>query len=180
MKRLFVAVPLTQEAKEKIKPLLQELQETGADIKVVSPENIHVTLFFLGDVDEQRIPRIIMALSSLQQKQFTVSLRGVGIFPPAERINVLWIGVENGGLTPLMKKVRQLLGEVRFEKGGEAPHATLARVKSGRNKEKLQELVHKYQHASFGEMSVNKIILYESELTNEGPIYEIIKDFWLQ
>lgn len=174
MKRLFVAIPVTEEIKESIWPLIQELRISGADLKLVSVENLHFTLKFLGNVDEDKILEIIKKLSAIKQNKFSISLRAVGVFPSPERIKVVWIGIESVELISLVKKINQSLNYVRKEEHEETPHLTIARVKSGRDKAKLQKIVEQYQNTLFGEMKVDKIILYESELGKEGPKYKVV------
>jgi len=71
------------------------------------------------------------------------------------------------------------LNYIRKEEREEIPHATLARVKSERNKEKMQETVKKFSSENFGEMAVDRIILYESELTSEGAKHTVVKEIRL-
>ncbi len=179
MKRLFMAVPVTEEIKEKIKLLFQELAESGADLKLVSVENMHFTLKFLGKVEESKIPEIVEKLSRLHQKPFSLSLRGVGVFPSLERIKVVWVGIESVELIVLMKEINQTLNYIRKEEREEKPHLTIARVKLGKNKEQLQKVVEKYKNTLFGEMVADTIVLFESELRKEGPKYSVMKEFTL-
>lgn len=97
MKRLFVAVPVSEAIVKKVKPLLSGLSETGADLKLVSLSQLHFTLKFLGDVDKKKISDIERKLAEIAGKinKFEVSLQGVGVFPSLERINVVWIGAKN-------------------------------------------------------------------------------------
>ena len=182
MKRLFVAVPVSGEVKDRIKPVLAELSETAADLKLVSFFNLHFTLKFLGDIAEEKIPVIKKKLQKIADDYNTVEVRikGVGVFPSLEKINVIWIGLEGSSLVPLMKAVNKELGDVK--KNGleeEIPHLTIARVKTGRGKEKLQEFVKSFEKKEFGTMMADKLILYESELTPEGHIYRKVIEFKL-
>ena len=177
MKRLFLAVPVSAELKEKIVPVLQQLSETGADLNVVSEENLHLTLKFLGGVEEKSIPKIIKNISALHQQPFSLTLCGVGVFPAVARIRVIWIGIQDSALVSLMKKINQALNFIRSREQEETPHLTLVRMKSGKHTDEVQQLVEKYQHTFFGAMRVDRIILYESELGREGPKYTIMKEF---
>lgn len=180
MKRLFVAVLVSEEAKEKIKPLLSELSKTSADLKLVSLSHLHFTLKFLGDVDKKQIPEIEERLAGIagKIKGFEISLKGAGVFPPMERISVLWIGVEDSELVSLMKAVNKELDFVRKnDHEEEVVHLTIARVKSSRGKKELQEFVKKFEKKEFGTMKVDKMILFESELKKEGPEYKVVKEF---
>lgn len=179
MKRLFVAIPISEEVKAKIKPALAGLQITGADLNLVSLENIHFTLKFLGNVDENKIKEIEEKLSALEQAHFSIKIKNVGVFPSYERIKVIWIGAESPELIPLMKKINQELNYIRNEDQEEISHLTIARVKSGKNKEALKAYLQTIQNQEFGEMVVNHFVLYESELTPADPIYQVLKEFKL-
>ncbi len=181
MKRLFVAVPVSEEVKEKIRPLFQLLKATGADLNTVAPENLHFTLKFLGDVEESRIQEIVERLSARLGKKFTLRVQGLGTFPSLERINVVWAGVGSGdqALLTLTKEVNQLLNYIRKDEREEIPHLTIARVKSGKNKDKVREIVERNKAMVFGTMDVDKFLLYENELGTGGPVYRTIKEFIL-
>ena len=181
MTRLFVGVPVSDEIKERIKPLFDELNEIGADLNLVSLENLHFTIKFLGDVNEEKTEEIKDKLSEVVKIFFTVKLKQVGTFPSLQRINVIWIGTDSQELVSLMKEVDEKLDYIKkndFEQ--EVAHLTIARVKSGKNKLELQEFVKKFEQEEFGEMIINKMILYESELTPAGPKYKVVKEFYLQ
>src|SRR3989344_5310912 len=100
MKRLFVAAEVSEEVKDRIKPVLDELSQTGADLKLVSLSHLHFTLKFLGEVEEKKIQEIEKKLAGIAEKTkgFEVSVKGVGVFPNLERISVVWVGVENSSL----------------------------------------------------------------------------------
>src|SRR3989344_4868697 len=182
MKRLFVAVPFSEEAKDRIKPVLKELSETGADLKLVNLFHLHFTLKFLGDVDEKKILEIEKKLTGIAEKNkaFEIFLRGVGAFPSLEKISVVWIGVEDSELVSLLKKVSKDLAFVRKnDHNEEAAHLTIARVKTGRKKEMLQEFVEKFEKKDFGRMRVDKLVLFESELRREGAVHKVVREFEL-
>ncbi|MBI2666431.1 RNA 2',3'-cyclic phosphodiesterase [Candidatus Woesearchaeota archaeon] len=179
MKRLFIAIPLSEEAKEKIKQVKSDLQESGADLRSVASENLHFTVKFLGNIQESKIDEIAKKIDDLQLSSFSIQARGVGVFPSVEHIQTIWVGAENGTLTLLLKKVNSLF-DYQHARKEDTPHATLARVKSEKNKEKLKEVVKRFSQTNFGEIKVEKIILYESELTPQGPVYKIIKEIFLK
>ncbi|MDP3698875.1 MAG: RNA 2',3'-cyclic phosphodiesterase [Nanoarchaeota archaeon] len=182
MKRLFVAVLVSEEVKERIKPVVDELSKTGADLKIVSLSHLHFTLKFLGDVDEKKIPEVTKRLAGIAErmKSFEISLKGVGVFPCMERISVVWIGIEDSELVSLMKKVSKELAFVRKnDHEEEIAHLTIARVKSTRNKKELQEFVKRFEKKEFGRMIVDKLILFESELRKEGAVHKVVREFRL-
>ncbi len=181
MKRLFIGIPLSEEIKEKIKPLMGKLKQTGADLNFVSEANLHFTLKFLGDVEEKKIDEIKEKLNSIRGKTFLISVKKMGVFPALDRIKVIWLGTDSREMLALMKEVDRKLNYIKEnDHPDDIPHLTLARVKSGKNKEELQRRVEKDKNTLFGEMKVDKIILYESELGKEGPVYRVRGEFGLE
>jgi len=181
IKRLFIGVPVSEDVKGKVKPLLDKLNETGADLSLVQLNNLHFTIKFLGDVDESKVDEIKGKLFELvsAQKSFPISLEKVGVFPSLDMIKVVWIGVRDSELTLLMKKTNQVLNYIRENEHEEVPHLTIARVRSARNKLQLKEFLLKVKDELFGEMIVDKLVLYESVLTAEGPVYKELEVFGL-
>lgn len=181
MKRLFIAIPISEEVKAKIKPVISHLQTIGADLNLVSLNNIHFTLKFLGEVEKHKITAIAEKLAALVQEQpaFPITITKVGVFPSYEQIKAIWIGAESPELIPLMKQINQELNYIRKEDREEIPHLTIARVKSGKNQEALKAYLQTIQNQEFGRMMVNSLVLYESELTPAGPIYRVLGEFKL-
>lgn len=179
-KRLFVGVPLSPEIRQKIaEQLLMPLQQSGADLNLITAEQLHFTLKFLGDVEEGQIGKVteILRKVAASRQPFLVQVRQVGVFPSLEYMRVIWVGVENGDLPALMKTLDGQLAFIRKNEHDEKPHVTLARVKSKKNKEQLQRFIAQFQNASFGEMPVTELVLYESTLTMEGARYGVVGKF---
>jgi len=179
--RSFIAVEMVPEG---IEELYVELRGTGADVKFVAPESLHLTLKFLGEVDEGRIGEIHSAMQEGLEgiAPFRVALQGMGAFPSFSYVRVVWIGVEEGK-EPLMEMQRRLddelapLGfkrEKRFE-----PHLTIGRLKSAKNKEKLVEVLKRKADQPFGEFQTESVTLKKSTLTPKGPIYEKLREVML-
>ncbi len=182
MKRLFVAIPVSDEIKLAIKPIAEGLADTGADLRLVPLENIHFTMKFLGDVDEKKIPEIEDRLRKIAKStpKFAIKVKNAGVFPSLEKINVVWLGVEDSSLVSLMKKINQELNYIKpQDHKEEIAHLTIARIKSGKNKAILQKLLKSIEKKEFGEMEADKIILYESELLPEGSVHKVVKEFRL-
>ena len=181
-KRLFVAVPVSEDVKERIELVYSRLRETGADFNFIDLNNVHFTLKFLGDVEEDKIAEVKEKIAEIlgSQKKFEIKLVGVGVFPNLDKIKVVWAGVEDGKLLELMKKVNSELNYIRKdEHEKEVAHLTVARVRSGRDIERLQKVLKEIEGMDFGTMLVDKVILYESELTSKGPVYTIVEEFTL-
>ncbi|MBI4152876.1 RNA 2',3'-cyclic phosphodiesterase [Candidatus Woesearchaeota archaeon] len=177
MKRLFVGISLPEEVKEKIAIFSKAVKETEGEFRFVSAENLHITLSFVGDVEEGNIIFIVEKLISALAHHETIKIAvvGSGVFPAVERINVVWVGLKNGALTDLIKKINATLS-INAGHEEETPHVTIARVKSGKNKQKIREVVEQFKQFDFGTFVADKITLYESELTSAGPVYHIVKE----
>lgn len=174
--RTFIAIDLSGEDKEKLTHLQADLRKSDADVKWVNPENIHLTLKFLGEISEQQVNQVKEALDKITPgfKPFEMSLSGLGAFPKLDYPRVIWIGIEKGKkeTEEIAKKIEDELSKLGFPKE-ERPftaHLTIGRVRSGKNKEALKEKVLS-AHSSELSQFVSCITLYQSKLTPNGPIY---------
>lgn len=180
--RLFVGLPVSAEIKEKIQPLLAKLKKTGADLNLVSLKNLHFTLKFLGEVQEEKISEIKEKLTFLAQKEskFVIKIKGVSAFSSGSRITAVFIGTESKELLSLMKTIDSTLSYLKNDdRKTDIAHLTLARVKSERNQDKLQKVIFQFKDQDFGKMEVEYFVLYSSELTPQGSIYKELEHFLL-
>ena len=177
--RGFIAIDI--DSFPKLVQFENEIKNSGANVKLVEPENIHITLKFLGDTDEKHTDRIeeIIKDAVKDSDSFEIKLKGAGVFPNQNYIKVMWIGIENGEqIGKIASKIDEKISELGFEKERRrfSAHLTIARVKSAKNKEKLLELIEKYRDIEFGSLKVDTIKLKKSELTPKGPIYTMLKE----
>lgn len=174
--RLFVAVDVEEMLKERIDPVLLKLSVLQG-VKIVERENLHTTLFFLGEVSESEVKNVILALSKVRFAPFEVNLRRVGKFPEKGDARVVWIGIEDGGnLTKLAEKVYEELKKLGFKRDKDfVAHVTVARVKR-RNKE-VEKIVKEFENADFGKMVVENFKLKQSILKPSGPVYRNVEVF---
>ncbi len=180
--RVFIAVDIP--FSQKILEVINELKKIQLNAKIVEIENLHLTLKFLGDTDENLIDKIGDIISNviIDVPSFEITLEKMGVFPNQKYIKVVWIGVENTEiLKKIAEKIDSKLGDLGFEKERRSfsAHLTIARIKSPKNKEKLLGLLNKYQETNFQKFKVNKILLKKSVLTPEGPIYTNLKEIEL-
>jgi 2'-5' RNA ligase len=177
--RGFIALDI--EPFQKLIQLENEIKNTGANVKLVEPENVHITLKFLGETDEALIEKIeeIMKSSVKDIDPFNIKFIGSGVFPNQNYIRVIWIGIENiEKLSKIAKKIDEQTSNLGFEKEkrGFSAHLTIARVKSAKNKDKLLQIIDKYKNIEFGIFNISQIKLKKSELTPKGPIYTTLKE----
>ena len=173
--RTFIAVELDPGFRGKIEELQDKFSDF--DLKFVEPELVHITLKFLGDVDESKIPLISAALDSILCEPFEAKVGGLGVFPKPSNPKVLWLGA-TGNFRALHEDVENILKPFKFEKDNRefSAHATLARVKflNKDQKNSFMNIVKVFKDVELGSMRVDKVLLKKSSLTPKGPIYETL------
>ncbi len=177
--RTFIAVDIDNEAiLSRIKPVLDELISTGADMKPVELHNMHITLRFIGEIPKPMVDSIARMLSELRFKKFKIHIKGVGAFPTPTRPRVVWLGVVEGHeqLKEIHDWIEERLQKLGFKREKEefVPHITLARVRSSRNIKNLVEAIMRLKDVDIGEFIVDKVRLKKSTLTPRGPIYDTL------
>lgn len=181
--RLFIATDLDPEIKEKLVPVQRVLQRDG--VKVVEKDNVHITLKFLGEVEEKRVEPIKESMSQIKLNAFDIHVKGVGFFPSSNHIKVVWVGVEEGSdeMSNLAKQIDDRVKKLGFQKEKKKfiAHATLARVKkiNAQERKKMLQELELYLKQEFGWMNVNNFVLKKSELTPKGPVYSDLETFEL-
>ena len=174
--RSFIAVELGDgDILTKIVGLQRTLIQTGADLKIVEPQNIHATLRFLGEIPSSLVESICQAMRQIKFQPFDLELEGLGFFPDYRRPNVVWVGITRGEveLCSIFNQLEPNLRKLGFapDRKGFSPHLTIARVRSGRNRQKLVEAVEALKDQRLGSMIVDRLKLKKSVLTPKGPIY---------
>jgi len=165
---------------EKIRNLQDRFSDF--DLKFVDPELVHITLKFLGNVDESIVPSLSAALDSITCEPFEAKVGGLGVFPKPSNPKVLWLGA-TGSFRALHDGVENLLEPFKFEKDDRefTAHATLARVKSLKKEPKnaFINTVKELKDIEIGTMWVNRVLLKKSTLTPKGPIYETLHTIYM-
>lgn len=182
--RLFIAVSSAPGLRGDIEGIKEELRGSGADVKWVEGENLHFTLKFLGEVPESQIPEISCALSRVSSlfRPFSIRFRGVGCFPDAGNMRVVWLGIENdSGLLSLQKRVEEAMESLGFarEKNSFRAHLTLGRVRTARGKDLLRKTIERFCDVEAGRMEVSSFTLMKSHLTSKGPEYSVVEEYRL-
>ncbi|NLB89145.1 MAG: RNA 2',3'-cyclic phosphodiesterase [Syntrophomonadaceae bacterium] len=184
--RTFIAIPIPQDIREMAADVRNSLEKTGADVKWVEEENYHITLKFLGDIDQQIANNIYIHLNSISENyhSFVLKVRGIGFFPNANQPRVIWLGV-NGELEKanlLGERIDAHLTEEGFEPERKRSfHLTLGRIRSKRGQKELLDETNKLNKIiKSRSFLVNKIDFMESRLTPQGPNYILHKSFWLR
>ncbi|MFB6282772.1 MAG: RNA 2',3'-cyclic phosphodiesterase [Halobacteria archaeon] len=182
MARLFVSVDLQDELYPEIRPLRHRLKKTKADLNMVDLEKVHFTLKFLGDTDTEHVDEVVevMESSTADSQVFELEVADVGVFPARDYISVIWVGAEKG--TSELESINEGLEEGLVARGlaepedhDFTPHATLARMKSGRGKSEIHKFLDDYAGERFGRFTVESIELVESSLESDGPVYSTVE-----
>jgi 2'-5' RNA ligase len=179
--RSFVSVDLDEPTvRERIVTAQKGLQQTGAQLKLVDPGIMHLTLRFLGEIPQTTVELVKDAMQDIRFTQFEVEFAGLGAFPSPNRMNVIWIGIARG-LEQLNEIFHQLEPKLRQiglspDDKGFSPHLTIARVKSALNRAALADYVASMREQDFGKMPVRAVRLKKSTLTPRGPIYTTIHE----
>jgi 2'-5' RNA ligase len=177
--RSFIAVNLTDEVRASLARVEEELRRTGANVRWVASQNFHLTLVFLGYVDQDKLGEIAAAIRTAVAgiKPFDIEFVGVGGLPSPSRPRVVYVGVkdEQGGLTKLNAKISAAMKafDVKIEDRKYVPHMTLGRVASPQNMPALIEAFKKLANRDCGILHVASVELMLSDLSPSGPVYTV-------
>ena len=152
-------------------------------IRPTDPDQSHVTLKFLGDVEDDQLETVKTALEEAVQAAsigpFTASVDGIGVFPSFDYITVIWLAIETGAspMTALHAELESRFVDLGFDAESHdfRPHVTIARMEHAGAKSAVQELLTS-REPHVGEFEVTSLQLKESHLTPAGPDYETIED----
>jgi 2'-5' RNA ligase len=180
MLRSFVALDIGADVRRDLAAAQEQLKAAKASVRWVPAENLHLTLKFLGNIAEERVPSIMDALAAAAQGigPFDMRVCGLGAFPSLRRPRVVWAGVREGAeqATHLAQAVERELGSLGFEpeKRQFSAHITLGRVRSAAGVGALAALIEKQTGADFGTVQVQRIALMKSELRPSGAVYSML------
>lgn len=178
--RAFVAIELSDEIKGCLSQAQSHLKYSGADVKWVEKENIHLTLKFLGDITEDKAKKVGTMLEGIASsaKPFELTLKDIGAFPKTDSPRVIWAGLDKGAKesTDIAKRTDEELLKIGFEPEARpfAAHITIGRVRSPKNKEALKEKILSVPKSWLSDSSsqrISSIALFQSTLTPDGPVY---------
>lgn len=181
MVRCFIAVECTNnEIVDGIKRVQNALESTGANLKHVEPENIHLTLKFLGEIEQHKADEIAEIIREISFEPFSFKVEEVGVFPNLRRTATIWAGITDGvsDLSAVFEEVDSKMGKLGFERERRRfhPHLTISRVRSGKNRDQLVEELLAVKDQVFGVIHVDHISLKKSVLTQKGPIYSTLAE----
>lgn len=184
-KRLFFATNISEQTRSLIRAIQSDLHFMKNDIRFVSPQNVHLTLKFLGDVPVKQISQIVTKIESTitSFQNFTYICDGTGVFPNPKRPRVLWLGITDGSenLKQLSSLLNNALKELPLQQEDKEyrSHITIGRAKGFKeSKLKLNEFLdYKFEKIS---NHVSEIVLFESILRPKGAVYTPLHRFKLK
>ncbi len=183
--RVFVAIEIGSKIKNKLFEYLSKLKRTGADVKWVALENIHLTLKFIGHIEEDSLIHLNKIISNAVsgKRPFSISIGDIGAFPNLKDPRVIFVCVQEqeNHLLRTYEKIDKGVESLGIKKGPKkyVGHITLGRVKSQKNISKLKNALNSGTECYFGLEKVASLSLIQSKLTPTGPIYTRLNNFIL-
>lgn len=176
--RLFVSADL--DVTDELRPAQTPFEPLGG-VRVVDPEQVHFTLKFLGETDDQRIEAVETALTeainAAHVAPFDAAVGGYGVFPSPEYISVIWVGVRKGSeqLHRLQEAIERRMVDLGFDPADHefTPHATIAHMDHAAEKTRVQTIIEQ-QHPDLGTTHIDRVQLTESTLTPHGPEHRTV------
>jgi len=175
--RTFLAVDISEAVRQRLAEAMRQLLVPEAKIRWVRPENLHVTVRFLGDVEDGQMAGLCEAVAQAAAglRPFEFAVERLLVIPPGGRVRMVWAGVDDasGQMIALHDRLQEALHvfDVKRDNRPFRPHLTLGRVKSIRRPEHLCRLVEPYAAERFGTVQAEEVIVYSSKLTPAGPVY---------
>ena len=180
--RLFFALQLSQEAKSRLRPVIEAARRASGDgTSFTRPEQLHFTLAFLGEQPESALQSLAHAGEAVcALPAFDLAIAGAGAFPDRRRPHVLWLGVSEGGehLCALAEKLCAALRERGFalEERPFRPHLTIARIKRGG----ADKMLRSAPEGELARMRAEEICLVQSVLGSGGATHSVLRGFALE
>ncbi len=181
--RAFIAIELPQKIRDFLGRIQEQLETSGADVKWVKPENIHLTLKFLGEIDDKKMSGVSEILDAVAKDKdsFQIRISSLGAFPSTNSPRVIWVGISRGDAETkaIAKELEEKIAQIGIPKEDRpfSSHITIGRTRSTLRREKLVRGLQDLQdNAEKEDLTFNatKITLFKSTLTPKGPVYEVL------
>jgi len=180
--RAFVAVEINEQVRGALAGVQEDLRRTGARVGWVKPEQIHLTLVFLGNVFGMQVRELASAMDAIGSGfgAFEYGVEGIGFFGSPRSPRVIWAGVTGGGerlivLQSLIAEAARRAG-VQLEARAFSPHLTIGRVRSRRGADELTSAASSAKNTPLGTVSVRRVLLMQSHLEHQGVRYTVLHE----
>ncbi len=180
--RTFIALDIGDDIRRGLAEAQKRLKTIGARVSWVAPDKMHLTLLFLGDTLEEQVPRLSAILDGETGKSppFTLNVAGAGWFGSERSPRVLWAGIPDPPepLMTLQQRIREEVSRLEYplEIRPFTPHLTLGRVRGRRNATALTSALSSYKNSAFGQVTIDRLILFKSVLEPQGSRYEVLHE----
>ena len=184
--RTFIAVEIDSPAREVMLRLLKQLASELNGVRWTQPDQLHLTLKFVGDIDNRSLPEVCnqMRAACAGVDAFSASLKGLGAFPKQKPPRVLWVGFEEGveQLKLINQRLETLLAGVGVPSEGRsyAPHLTLGRINRGADQQQIATRMARDSESDFARFDVSDVLLIASVRERNRMLYETIDSVPLQ
>jgi 2'-5' RNA ligase len=182
--RAFIAVDPSEEVLRRLGLTIKTLERQTKGVRWVRPEGIHLTLRFLGEIEEETVTIVDERLAKLAPsiEPIPLEVSGLGFFPGPERPHIVWAGLKGGvsHLIDLQGRIGEAVSDLPVHEERERgfnPHLTLARIPNFRGASGVSAILQAAPEARFGEFVVDRLFLYKSRLTPEGASYTKLKEY---
>ena len=179
--RTFIAIDLGKTIRDRVVALQESLAAVAPEVKWALPHNLHLTLLFLGEVDQREIHDVCKAVkdAAATVAEFSLTVAGAGGFPNSRRPRILWAGIGAGAdeivaLHHALEKPLLELGCYRREDRKFTPHVTLGRIRSEQPPAGLDKALAKQQAWRGGETTISEVHVMSSDLSPAGPVYAVL------
>ena len=169
--RIFISIDIPEEVRKEIEKIQDKLPEFYG--KKTESENLHLTLKFLGEIDEEKIKKVKEKLKEIEFNKFETKIDSIGVFSE-KFIRIIWLHMTN--CDELQKKIDESLKDLFSEEDRFMSHLTIARVKSIKDKKEFLEDLEKIEIPEIN-FNVENFRLKESVLVKEGPRYKMIEEY---
>lgn len=175
--RCFIAIELPESVRTQLAGLQEELKRHDWPVRWTRPEQIHLTVKFLGDVPDPDIPGLCAAIQEIARRTppFTLDIGSAGCFPPRGRVRTIWSDVREPppALAELQQQIESAMTEFGIARENRAyhPHLTIGRARNQGASSEARELLRHFTSFEAGAFDVEDIVLFHSELTPKGPIH---------
>lgn len=183
--RLFLAVPVPPTVEERLEEILKKVSGFR-EVKWVSKEQLHITLRFIGNMEESLVPKLgsLVQETTREFPPFEMEIDGLGAFPNVSRPRVLFVPLVRGEETFRLMENRissslEAMG-LRPEEREYHPHLTLGRARENQDAREAVKFLQSLLPTKAGPWKMDRFILFKSQLTSEGPIYTKLEEFELK